>query len=163
MSLSYPFIIHASSGTVTKHFVVTDEVEEARAYLALLSAFRRYYPTPKGVLAQKADPQAGLRLDPSAAIYLEDEDGLRELPEHLQSMIRKMLDTHKSLLTRQQQELDETLAFAESVEHVLSLPVKEAVSLRHESGVRLVEYLVQWRSDREYEHVRRIAPDALPE
>ena len=163
MSPLYPFIIHASAGTVVKHFVVTDELEEARAYLALLKAFQRYYQSSESILAQKANPRFGVRLDPIAEPYLHDEDRLQELPEDLRLTIQNLLKVHKSAAAYQQREVDEMLAFAEGVEHVLSLPVHDAVSLRHESGVRLVEYLVMWRSDREYEHVSRITPDVLPE
>lgn len=163
MSPTSSSIIQASTGTLTKHFVVTGEAEEARAYLAILRAFRPYYPTSKSVLAQKATPYSGVYIDPSVEPYLHYEDQLQELPERLRSTIQNMLKAHMSKVAYRQRELDEILAFTEGVEHVLSLPVHEAVSLQHESGVPLVEYLVMWRSNREYEHVRRIPPGTLPE
>lgn len=163
MSPSYPFIIQSSAGPMVKHFVVNDETEAARAYLALLRAFRIYYPTPKGLLAREETPYVGIDIDPIVEPYLGNEERLQELPEHLRSVIQKMVKDYTSTFAYRQRELDEMLAFAEGVEHVLSLPVQEAISLRHESGVPLVEYLVMWRSNREYERVRRITPGALPE
>lgn len=163
MPRQYPLIIHVPTGQVDRRFVVTNPEEEARAYYAILDLSYHRYPTAESLIAQSEAVMKYVQLDPAAALYLDDEEGLSELPERLQDTIRGILDSYRHRAAYEKQQLEEGLAFVDSVNHVLSLPVREAIKVPHESGVPLVEYLVMWRAVREYERVRIIKPDALPE